>query len=45
MSSTTSENSNKDKTVTMPANAPNKIIPAGCVGKNPQSTLNPTGRF
>ncbi len=39
------QNTNNNQTGVIPAGDPHQVIPAGTVGVNPQSTLNPNGRF
>ena len=39
------QNANTNQGGVIPAGDPNQVIPAGTVGTNPQSTLNPNGIF
>ncbi len=39
------QNTNNNQAGVIPAGDPSQVIPAGTVGNNPQSTLNPSGRF
>jgi hypothetical protein len=43
--SSSEQNTNNNHAGLIPAGDPNQVIPAGTVGHNPQSTLNPAGRF
>ncbi len=45
MSSSGQNTNNNHQGGVIPAGDPNQIIPPGTVGINPQSTLNPDGRF
>jgi len=45
MSSDEQNTNNNQAGVIIPAGDPNQVIPAGTVGNNPQSTLNPDGRY
>lgn len=39
------QNTNNNQAGLIPAGDPNQVIPAGTVGNNPQSALNPNGKF
>jgi hypothetical protein len=43
--SSNGQNSNNNHVGVIPAGDPSQVIPAGTVGINPQSTLNPNGKF
>jgi hypothetical protein len=43
--SSSGQNTNNNQAGIIPAGDPNQVIPAGTVGNNPQSTLNPNGKF
>jgi hypothetical protein len=45
MSYSVLQNINNNQAGVIPAGDPNQVIPAGTVGHNPQSSLNPNGRF